>query len=68
MGLGLSADTADEPKSIAHGMKILKYLTYPADIERINTVSISQGLGIFFYNGPGDQYFSPCRLYTFAVN
>lgn len=67
-GLGLSADIVDGPKSITHGVKIPQYPTDPADIERGSTLSISQGLEIFSYKGSGDQYFSPCRLHTFAVN
>lgn len=65
--LGLSADMIDEAKSTTCGVKILKYLTDPADTGRLNTLSISQGLGIFSCKGPGDKYFSLCRL-CFAVN
>ena len=67
-GLGLSADMVDEAKSTTCGVKIRKYLTDPADTGRLNTLSISQGLGIFSCKGPGDKYFSPCRLHTFAIN
>lgn len=37
----------DEAKSTTHGVKILKCLTDPADIESINTLNISQGLEYF---------------------
>ena len=67
-GLGLSVDVVNEAKSTAQGVKIPKYLTDPADIERIHTLSINQGLGIFSYKGLVHKYFSPCRLHTFAVN